>query len=84
MELFLRKRGTKKYQEIPTVKTDGKLGVTLSFFEELISENNGGVLRYDLYVKKKETDFFNLLFPMKLQNQINMKKLFPRILLISL
>lgn len=61
VELFLRKRGTKKYQEIPTVKTDGKLGVTLSFFEELISENSGGVLRYDLYVKKKETDFFQSL-----------------------
>ncbi|WP_270323627.1 hypothetical protein [Lactococcus petauri] len=61
VELFLRKRGTKKYQEIPTVKTDGKLGVMLSFFEELISENNGGVLRYDLYVKKKETDFFQSL-----------------------
>ncbi|MFK4886444.1 CDP-glycerol glycerophosphotransferase family protein [Lactococcus petauri] len=61
MELFLRQRGTKVYQEIPTVKVDGKLGVKLSFFEELISENREGVLRYDLYVKQKDTNNFQLL-----------------------
>ena len=61
MKLFLRKRGTKNYHEIPAIISKGTFNVSVDRLQEILNENTEELLRYDLYVKQRENDDFEAL-----------------------
>ena len=61
MKLFLRKRGTKNYREIPAIISKGTFNVSVDRLQEILNENTEELLRYDLYVKQRENNDFEAL-----------------------
>ncbi|MFD2253338.1 CDP-glycerol glycerophosphotransferase family protein [Lactococcus formosensis subsp. bovis] len=75
-KLFIRKRGTRKFSQIPTFWEAGELKVKVYFFEELINKESNGVTRYDIYAKRTPESHFEILLSRNEKESNQYEKIF--------